>query len=77
MNSRQRNVLIRMLIALGIFVYVGYVAYQQLPRFDFTVIFSFFLLYLVWTIIMECGFTKIRRAMLSKMMIVRATFICS
>lgn len=58
MNSRQRNVLIRMLIALGIFAYVGYIAYQQLPRFDFIVIFSFFFLYLLWTIIMEVWIYK-------------------
>lgn len=53
MNSRQRSVLVRMLIALGVFIYVGYLAYKQLPPFDFRVIISFFVLYLLWTIISE------------------------
>lgn len=53
MNSRKRNVLIRMCIALAVFAYVGYLAYQQLARFDFGVIIGFFLLYLLWTLVME------------------------
>lgn len=53
MNSRQRSVLIRMLIATGVFIYVGYLAWQQLPTFDFRVIAVFFIIYLLWTVITE------------------------
>lgn len=53
MNSRQRNVLIRMLVALGVFVYVGYLGWQQLPRFDFYVVITFFVLYVLWSGVAE------------------------
>lgn len=53
MNSRQRNVLIRMILAVGVFAYVGYLAWQQLPPFDFKVIASFVVLYLSWAILSE------------------------
>lgn len=53
MNSRKRGVLVRMLIALGIFVYVGFQARDLLPVFDIIVMISFFLLYLFWTTVAE------------------------
>lgn len=53
MNSRQRNVLIRMILSLGVFIYVGYLAWQQLPKFDFKVILAFFVVYLLWSVITE------------------------
>ena len=53
MNSRKRGVLVRMLFALGIFVYVGYQATDLLPAFDIIVMISFFLLYLFWTTVAE------------------------
>ncbi len=51
MSSRKRNVAIRMLIFLAVFAYIGYVAYRQLPPFDFWVIIGFFALYFSWAII--------------------------
>jgi len=53
MNSRKRGVLVRMLVALGIFVYVGFQATDLLPAFDIIVMISFFLLYLFWTTVAE------------------------
>lgn len=53
MNSRKRNVLIRIIIALILFAYVGYIAWKRLPHFDFGVIISFFGVYLVWQLISE------------------------
>ncbi|MEA4926636.1 MAG: isoprenylcysteine carboxylmethyltransferase family protein [Syntrophomonadaceae bacterium] len=53
MNSRKRGVMVRMLIAVGIFVYVGYKAREMLPAFDINVIIAFFLLYLFWTTVAE------------------------
>jgi protein-S-isoprenylcysteine O-methyltransferase Ste14 len=53
LNSRQRSVMVRMIIALGVFIYVGYLAWKQLPRFDFKVIISFFLIYFLWSVISE------------------------
>ncbi len=53
MNTRQRNVLVRIVAALAIFIYVGYVAWNRLPRFDFTVIAAFVVLYLIWQLISE------------------------
>lgn len=53
MNSRQRNVLIRIISALAIFIYVGYLAWPLLPHFDFAVIVGFVVLYLVWQLISE------------------------
>ncbi|HEX3012528.1 MAG TPA: isoprenylcysteine carboxylmethyltransferase family protein [Syntrophomonadaceae bacterium] len=58
MNSRQRNVLVRMLIALGVFIYIGYLARQQLPAFDFKVVVGFVILYLMWTVISEVWIYK-------------------
>ncbi|MDD3270048.1 MAG: isoprenylcysteine carboxylmethyltransferase family protein [Syntrophomonadaceae bacterium] len=51
MDSRQRNVLIRMIIVLILFAYIGYLAWSRLPRFDFWVIMAFFAIYLTWSII--------------------------
>lgn len=53
MNSRQRNNLLRIIIAVAVFIYVGYLAYQQLPVFDFQVIMAFFALYFLWTAVFE------------------------
>lgn len=53
MNSRKRGVLVRMLIALGIFVYAGFEASKQLPAFDVLVMLTFFTLYLFWTVVAE------------------------
>lgn len=53
MNTRQRNVLVRIILALAVFVYVGYVAWKSLPRFDFAVIAAFFALYFIWQLICE------------------------
>lgn len=53
MNSRQRGVLTRTIIGLAIFAYVAYLAWKQLPRFDFMVIITFFAVYFSWTIISE------------------------
>lgn len=51
MSSRKRRVAVRMLIFLALFVYIGYIARQLLPFFDFWVIMAFFTLYFGWTII--------------------------
>ena len=58
MNSRQRSVLIRVTIAVVVFLYVAYVANQyvlsgRLPRFDFVVITAFVGVYFIFTIITE------------------------
>jgi len=53
MNTRQRNVLIRIIGALAVFGYCGYLAWDLLPRFDFVVIGVFFGLYLIWQLISE------------------------
>lgn len=53
MNTRQRNVLIRMGAALLIFIYVGYIGWKNLPRFDFWVMAAFFALYLIWQVVFE------------------------
>ncbi|MEA1962126.1 MAG: isoprenylcysteine carboxylmethyltransferase family protein [Bacillota bacterium] len=53
MNTRLRNNLTRIIIAVAVFAYVGYMGWQQLPRFDFWVIMSFFLLYGFWAIATE------------------------
>lgn len=53
MNSRQRGVLVRILIALGVFGYVGYQARGVLPSFDLLVMVSFFMVYLLWTTVAE------------------------
>ncbi len=53
MNSRQRSVLIRVLVAVFVFAYIAWLAWQELTRFDFFVITGFFLLYLLWTLLSE------------------------
>lgn len=53
MNVRQRNVLIRVIIAVAIFLYIAVMAYKQLPSFDFKVITFFFGLYFLWTAVAE------------------------
>jgi len=53
MNSRKRGVMARMVIALGVFVYVGYEARQVLPGFDLLVMVAFFSIYLLWTTVAE------------------------
>lgn len=58
MNSRQRSVLIRITVAVAVFLYVAYAANQyvlsgRLPRFDFAVITIFVGVYFVWTILSE------------------------
>jgi protein-S-isoprenylcysteine O-methyltransferase Ste14 len=58
MNSRQKSVLIRVTVAIMVFLYVAYVANNyvlsgRLPRFDFIVITSFVGIYFIWTIISE------------------------
>ncbi len=53
LNSRKRGVMARMIIAVAIFVYVGYKARELLPAFDVNVLVSFFLLYLFWTTVAE------------------------
>ncbi len=53
MDPRQRRVLIRVFIFLLVFIYVGYFAYQMMPRFDFEVIMLFFAVFLTWTLLSE------------------------
>lgn len=52
MNTRVRNVIIRMIISIIIFVYISYLAWNsELRRFDFFVLMAFFVLFLGWSII--------------------------
>lgn len=53
MNTRKRNVFIRIIIAVAVFVYIAFMAYKELPLFDFKVIAAFFGLYLLWTVVAE------------------------
>lgn len=53
MNTRKRNVIFRIIIALTIFAYIGNMAWKILPHFDFWVIISFFALYFIWQLISE------------------------
>lgn len=58
MNSRQRSVLIRITIAIAVFLYVAYAAHKfvldgRLPKFDFGVITAFVAVYFIWTILSE------------------------
>lgn len=53
MNSRKRNVLIRVILAVAVFIYIGILAWQQLPAYDFTVIMSFFIIYFTWVVLSE------------------------
>ncbi|HAA09327.1 MAG: methyltransferase family protein [Syntrophomonadaceae bacterium] len=51
MRRRLRNVLIRIVISVTVFIYIAYLAYQALPRFDFLVISAFFAVFFTWSII--------------------------
>lgn len=51
MNNRIRNVIIRMVISIIVFIYISYLAWQSLPRFDFIVIMTFFAVFLAWSVI--------------------------
>ncbi|MEN6348443.1 MAG: isoprenylcysteine carboxylmethyltransferase family protein [Syntrophomonas sp.] len=51
MDERKRRVLIRMIISLTVFIYISYLAWKSLPRFDFGVIVAFFALYISWSVI--------------------------
>ena len=51
MNTRVRNVIIRMVISIIVFIYISYLAWKSLPRSDFMVIMAFFALFLGWSII--------------------------
>jgi protein-S-isoprenylcysteine O-methyltransferase Ste14 len=53
MNSRKSGVLTRILIALGVFLYVGYQSRQVLPGFDLVVMIAFFTVYLLWSTVFE------------------------
>jgi protein-S-isoprenylcysteine O-methyltransferase Ste14 len=53
MNSRKSGVLVRILIAVGIFTYVGYQSRLVLPGFDLVVMIGFFIIYLLWTTVFE------------------------
>ncbi|MDD4801382.1 MAG: isoprenylcysteine carboxylmethyltransferase family protein [Syntrophomonas sp.] len=55
MNSRKKGVLTRIMIALGIFIYVGYQSRSLLPSFDLIVMLAFFTLYLLWSTVIEAG----------------------
>lgn len=51
MTTRHRNVMIRMLISLGVFAYIAYLAWQWLPHADFYVIIAFFGVFLAWSVV--------------------------
>lgn len=51
MNSRKRMAFIRIALAAVAFVCFGYLAYSRISPFDFWVIFSFFALYVFWSLI--------------------------
>lgn len=52
MNIRVRNVIIRMIVSIIIFVYISYLAWNSdLPRDDFFILIAFFALFLGWSII--------------------------
>lgn len=51
MNPRLRNVLIRMIVSVLVFAYVGYFAFKTLPYFDFLVIMAFFAVFFTWSVI--------------------------
>jgi protein-S-isoprenylcysteine O-methyltransferase Ste14 len=51
LNTRVRNVIIRMVISIIVFIYISYLAWKSLPRSDFMVIMAFFALFLGWSII--------------------------
>jgi len=53
MNSRKRGALVRIMIALGVFAYVGYQSREVLPSFDLLVMITFFTVYLLWTTVAE------------------------
>lgn len=51
--SNQKRVLVRIIIAVAIFLYIAWLAWFELNRADFYVITGFFLLYLAWTLVAE------------------------
>jgi len=51
LTTRQRNVMIRMLVSLFIFAYIAYLAWHWLPHTDFYVIIAFFGVFLIWSVI--------------------------
>lgn len=51
MNPRLRNVLIRIVVSVIVFIYIAYLAYQALDRFDFWVIIAFFSIFFTWSIV--------------------------
>ena len=53
MISRKSGGLARILIAVGIFVYVGYQSRQLLPVCDLVVMIAFFAVYLLWSTVFE------------------------
>ena len=53
MNSQKRGVMMRIMIALGVFIYVGFESSKLLSGFDVMVMISFFVVYLLWTTVAE------------------------
>ena len=51
MNTRVRNVIIRMIISIIILVYISYLAWKTLPQSDFIILMVFFALFLGGSII--------------------------
>jgi len=51
LTTRQRNVMIRMLVSLVIFAYIAYLSWKMLPHADFYVIIAFFGVFLIWSVI--------------------------
>ena len=49
----NKRFLVRITILGAVFLYIAYLAWQQLTRFDFTVIVSFFALFFLWTLTSE------------------------
>jgi len=50
--------MIRMSIAVVVFIYIGYMAWKEVPHFDFWVIISFFALYGLWAVATELWIYK-------------------
>ncbi len=51
--SDRRRLLIRILILVGVFVYIAWIGWSYLSRADFYVIVAFFSLFLLWTLLSE------------------------
>lgn len=45
--------IIRVILALTVFIYVGYLAWQQLTLFDFIIVTAFFTMYLLWSLVSQ------------------------